>query len=198
MPMTTDHRGVAFEYITDDDAPPPRVGPDGFMSPAFTKWESRENERRRALRDPWTAARKERRRAALRVRELERFIDSLSETLARSRVDLASLEARISRTPRLNVPARKRLEAERERIARAIASQEQQAADANAELDAARARADELLGEGWDEPTERSDDVQEFAGVRFAYNPHRIDDSSRPRVSAGSMPSRTYGRGPLR
>jgi hypothetical protein len=195
MPTTTDHKGQPFEYITDDDPPPPRIGRDGFMSPAFTKWEWRENERRYLLRNPYRAEQKARRHAALRVRELERFVNSLSETLARSHVDLASLDARISRTPRLNVAARKHLEAGRERIERAIASQEQRVADANAELDEARVRADEILGEGWDEPTEFADDVQEYAGVRFSYSRRQIDDSSRPKVSVGSMPASAL-RGP--
>jgi hypothetical protein len=193
VPMTVDHRGLPFEYIDPAFPPPPRVGPDGFMSAAFAKWERAEDERRYLLRNPYRAEQKARRHAALRVRELERFVNSLSETLARSHVDLASLDARIS--PRVNIPARKRLEAEREGIERAIASQEQRVADANAELDEARARADEILGEGWDEPTEFADDVQEYAGVRFSYSRHQIDDSSRPKVSVGSMPASAL-RGP--
>jgi hypothetical protein len=198
MPMTTDHKGLPFEYLDADDPPPPRVGPDGFMNPAFTKWEWKENERRRDARDPWTAERRERRRAAQDVRGLQRFVDSLTETLARSHVELASVNARISRTPRLNIPVQKRLGAERERLERVVASQQQRVADANAQLDAARALANTLIGEGWDEPREPSDQSQEYAGVRFSYSRHRIDDSSRSRVSAGSVPLREYGRGPLR
>jgi hypothetical protein len=196
MPWTVDHKNQPFFYLDPAFPPPPRADANGMMTKAYATWEMLENERRRDLRDPWTAARKARRRAALRVRSLERFVNSLTEDLARSHVDLASLDARISRTPRVNVPARKRLEAERGRIERAIASQEQRVADANAELDAARVRADELLGAGWDEPRSLSEQVQEHDGVRFSYSKHQIDDSSRPKVSVGSMPASALRRAP--
>jgi DNA segregation ATPase FtsK/SpoIIIE-like protein len=171
MPMTTDHRGVAFEYITDEDPPPPRVGPDGFMSREFTHWEWRENERRRVLRDPWTAARKERRHAALRVRSLQRFVDALTDTLVRLQVDLGRVSQAINGASRLDIRGRNRLATERERLESAIANQQSRLDEANADLREAHEKAHELLGDDWDRPDPAP--VDEMPRVRF------IDERSR-------------------